>query len=127
VIDHLSLGVSDLARAIELYDAILRPLGYVRLWTSDKGAGYGVAGADEPLALIAVGARASAPGGGWHLALTAHSRLEVDQFHQQALERGALDEGAPGIRSRYGPGYYAAFIRDADGHKLEAVYHEKID
>jgi catechol 2,3-dioxygenase-like lactoylglutathione lyase family enzyme len=70
VIDHISLGVSDLARAGAFYDAILSPLGYVRLWSNERGVGYGTPGSrDEPLAIFNVGDRASAPGPGWHLAL----------------------------------------------------------
>lgn len=124
MIDHLSLGVSDLARAVAFYDAVLAPLGYVRLWTTDRAAGYGVSGRDEPLALAAVGPGAHAPGPGFHLALAAPGREAVDAFHRAALALGAADEGAPGLRPQYGPGYYAAFVRDPDGHKLEAVRHE---
>jgi NAD(P)H-dependent FMN reductase len=65
------------------------------------------------------------PGAGFHLALSAPDRQAVNEFHATALSFGARDEGAPGLRSRYGPGYYAAFVRDPDGHKLEAVFHEK--
>ncbi|EPX59037.1 Lactoylglutathione lyase [Cystobacter fuscus DSM 2262] len=75
-------------------------------------------------AIFEVGAQARAPGAGWHLALTASSRQAVDTFHAVALRMGAADEGAPGLRPHYGAGYYAAFIRDPDGHKLEVVCHE---
>ncbi len=124
MIDHVSLGVSDLARAIGFYDTILQPLGYVRLWSSERGAGYGRSGSDEALALFAVGELARPPGPGWHLALTAPNRAAVDRFHAAAVRTGGSDEGAPGLRAHYGRGYYAAFVRDPDGHKLEAVCHE---
>jgi catechol 2,3-dioxygenase-like lactoylglutathione lyase family enzyme len=75
-------------------------------------------------AIFEVGSQARAPGAGWHLALTASSRQAVDAFHAVALRMGASDEGAPGLRPHYGSGYYAAFIRDPDGHKLEVVCHE---
>jgi catechol 2,3-dioxygenase-like lactoylglutathione lyase family enzyme len=123
MIDHLSLGVSDLARAAAFYDAALEPLGYVRLWSNERGVGYGLPGAkDEPFAIFAA-ENPRAPGGGWHLAFTAPNRPAVDRFHAIAIQLGASDEGAPGLRPRYGEGYYAAFVRDRDGYKLEAVHH----
>jgi catechol 2,3-dioxygenase-like lactoylglutathione lyase family enzyme len=127
VLDHLSLGVADLPRAVAFYDAALAPLGYVRLWAHERGAGYGPAGSeDEPLQLRAQ-PNARAPGPGWHLALAAPSRAAVDGFHAAALAAGGTDEGAPGLRPQYGPGYYAAFVRDLDGHRLEAVLHETVE
>lgn len=123
MIDHLSLGVADLGRATAFYDAVLLPLGCVRLWTGAGGAEYGPRGGQGALALFAMGERASSPGPGFHLALTAPDREAVDAFHAAALRLGAKDEGAPGLRPRYGAGYYAAFVRDPDGHRLEAVMH----
>lgn len=124
MIDHLSLGVSDLAHATAFYDAVLQPLGYRRVWTRPHAAGYGAGGPDEALALFEVGDDANAPGRGWHLAFTARSREGVEGFHAAAMARGAIDEGGPGLRPRHGAGYFAAFVRDPDGHKLEAVFHE---
>jgi catechol 2,3-dioxygenase-like lactoylglutathione lyase family enzyme len=126
MIDHLSLGVSDLARAAAFYDRVLATLGYVRVLTHQRAVGYGRPGdRDEQLALLAAGENASVPGSGFHLALAATSRDEVDVFHAAAVAAGATDDGPPGIRPQYGPGYYAAFVRDLDGHKLEAVVHER--
>ncbi len=125
MIDHISLGTSNLARATAFYDAVLAPLGYVRLWSTERGVGYGTPGAkDEPFAIFPEGEGVRAPGAGWHLALTSSNRQAVDSFHTAALRMGAVDDGAPGIRPRYGPGHYAAFVRDLDGYKLEAVCHE---
>jgi catechol 2,3-dioxygenase-like lactoylglutathione lyase family enzyme len=123
VLDHLSLGVSDLARATAFYDPVMEALGYTRLFLNARSAGYGVAGAkDEAFAILAAEARA--PGSGCHVALTARSREAVDAFHAAALRFGATDEGAPGLRPQYGAGYYAAFVRDLDGYRIEAVCHE---
>lgn len=122
MLDHISLGVSDLAHAAAFYDAILQPLGYRRLWTRPHAAGFGEAGRAERLALFEVGDDASAPGRGWHLAFAAPSRQAVLDFHAAALARGALDEGAPGARPRSGATSFAAFVRDPDGHKIEAVF-----
>ena len=122
MISHLSFGVGDLARAAAFYERVLAPLGYVRLWGDDKGVGFGPPGGNDKLALFARPGTAQPPGPGFHLALAAPSRQAVDRFHALALAAGAADAGAPGLRAHYGPSYYAAFIVDPDGHKIEAVH-----
>jgi catechol 2,3-dioxygenase-like lactoylglutathione lyase family enzyme len=125
MIDHLSLGVRDLAASTRFYDACLAPLGYVRLYASEKGAGYGPPGGEGALDLFAVPGRgAPTPLPGFHVAVTAPTRAAVEAFHAAALAAGGADAGGPGLRPRYGPGYYAAFVVDPDGHKVEAVRHE---
>src|SRR5947209_6434957 len=109
MLDHVSLGTVDLARAIAFYDAALAPLGIVRVWTYDDAAGYGLPGGEDRLA-VKLRAGAAAAGPGFHLALTAPSRGAVDEFHRAALAHGGADQGAPGLRPRYGAGYYAAFV-----------------
>ena len=122
MLDHVSLGVRDLARSIRFYDAVLAAIGKVRVWTYDHGAGYGDAGGEDRLAIFSK-PETHAAGAGFHLALTAGSTAEVDAFHAAALAQGGSDLGAPGPRPRYGPGYYAAFVHDPDGDKLEVVHH----
>ncbi|MBI3072617.1 MAG: VOC family protein [Deltaproteobacteria bacterium] len=126
MISHVSLGVRNLSKSIGFYDAVLAQIGYSRLWTTERAAGYGVSGTNEPFALIDVGEALSAAGAGCHIALVAASASAVDAFHRIALQFGAHDNGAPGLRPQYGAGYYAAFIRDLDGHKIEAVHHAEI-
>jgi catechol 2,3-dioxygenase-like lactoylglutathione lyase family enzyme len=121
MISHLSFGVTDLARSQVFYDAVLQPLGLARVWDNSKAAGYGPAGGNDRLALFARPQDASPPGPGFHLAFEAPSREAVRRFHAAALASGGQDDGAPGIRAHYGPTYYAAFVIDPDGHKLEAV------
>lgn len=125
MLDHISLGTCDLARATRFHDAVLAPLGIVRVWTRPEAVGYGRPGEDDRLA-IKLRVVYSPPGAGFHLAFTAASRTEVDACHRAALEQGAIDDGAPGLRPQYGPGYYAAFVIDPDGHRLEVVCHEVI-
>jgi catechol 2,3-dioxygenase-like lactoylglutathione lyase family enzyme len=122
MLSHLSFGVRDLERAAAFYDRILAPLGYARVWSSEKGVGFGPPSAADKLALFAWPAQAEPPGPGFHLAFAAPTRAAVDAFHAAALEAGGRDEGAPGLRPHYGPDYYAAFVIDPDGHKLEAVH-----
>lgn len=123
--DHISIGVVDLDRAAAFYDAALAPLGHVRLWSNPRSVGYGPEGfrGEAPFAVLAAGPDAR-PGTRFHLAFAAPSRAAVDAFHAAALAAGGVDEGAPGIRVSYDPGYYAAFVLDPDGHRLEAVLHE---
>lgn len=121
MLGHLSLGVSDLARATAFYDAILAALGYVRVWTGERGVGYGEPGQGDKLNLFQSEA-VRPPAVGFHLAFNAPSLPAVDAFHAAALSAGASDSGAPGLRPHYGPAYYAAFVVDPDGYKLEAVH-----
>ncbi|MET3897109.1 catechol 2,3-dioxygenase-like lactoylglutathione lyase family enzyme [Devosia sp. UYZn731] len=121
MLGHVSLGVTNLARAMAFYDAGLAALGYVRLWTGVNGLGYGEPGGGEKLNLFA-SPNASPAGEGFHLAFTAPDPAAVDMFHAVALSHGGADAGPPGPRPHYGASYYAAFVRDPDGHKLEAVY-----
>ena len=129
--DHVSLGVANLDRAAAFYDAAMTALGYVRLSHNARSVCYGPEGfAGEPpfaIVLPAEGGQAArAPGRGFHVAFAARSREAVDRFHAAALSAGGVDEGPPGIRENYNPGYYAAFVRDPEGHLLEVVLHEPL-
>jgi len=126
VFDHLSLGVADLDRASVFYDAVLAALGYVRLSHNPRHVAYGPPGftGEAPFAILPRGVDARAPGPGFRLAFAAPSREAVDGFHAAALAAGGVDDGPPGIRYGDDPGYYAAFVLDLDGHRLEAVLHE---
>lgn len=123
MLDHVSLGVVGLARAGDFYDAVLATLGYVRLHANARGIQYGIAGSldEPPFAILAANEVAATRC--FHLALRAPSPASVDAFHAAALSRGGVDDGPPGPRDAYGPGYYAAFVVDLDGHRLEAVCH----
>ena len=133
MIDHLSLPVSDYARSRAFYDKVLGTLGYkVAMEITDSpayiGAGYGDSGSGhaEPAFWIGAGRtpgpRPISPDG-QHLAFRAPDRASVDAFHREALLAGGSDNGAPGLRPQYHPHYYAAFVLDPDGHRLEAVCH----
>ena len=125
MLSHVSLGVSDLARATTFYDAVMAALGFQRVWTAEKGVGYGPSAAEEGLTLFRQTGPIRAPGPGFHLALNAPDRRAVDRFHAAGLAHGGTDNGAPGLRLHYSPSYYAAFIIDADGHHLEAVHQTR--
>lgn len=121
MLGHLSFGVADLARASAFYVAALRPLGVVRLWSNATAVGFGPPDGEDKLALFLVECPVP-PGRGFHLAFDAPSSAAVDAFHAAALSGGGKDLGAPGLRPHYGETYYAAFVTDLDGYKLEAVH-----
>ncbi|MFT3803930.1 MAG: VOC family protein [Burkholderiaceae bacterium] len=119
MIDHISIGTRDLARAKAFYDAALEPLGYRCVASDDASLGYGadqasfwVLASDEPVA--------PNDASGLHICFVAPSRESVEAFHRAALSQGGLDNGAPGPRPDYGTNYYAAFAKDPDGYRLEA-------
>lgn len=128
MLHHLSLGVCDIERAAAFYDAALAPLGYGRVWSDirpgepDQAVGYALPGGGDKLALKHCGGNARAPGPGFHIAFAAPDPQAVDAFHKAALAAGGIDNGAPGLRLPYGPTYYAAFVIDPDGHRVEAVF-----
>jgi catechol 2,3-dioxygenase-like lactoylglutathione lyase family enzyme len=119
--DHISIGVADIARTKRLYDAALSPLGYSCLSHDDSSLGYG-----QGSVALWIGATEHPvtpdPASNLHFCFTAPNRASVDAFHAAALKAGGQDNGAPGIRSDYGPSYYAAFAIDPDGYRLEAYW-----
>jgi catechol 2,3-dioxygenase-like lactoylglutathione lyase family enzyme len=123
MLDHVSLSVSDLPPAAAFYDAAFAPLGYARVWSFDTAVGYGPEGGGDKLALKAKGEERAPDRVGAHVAFSAPSLAAVDAFHAAALAAGGRDNGAPGPRPQYGSGYYAAFVIDPDGHRIEAVFH----
>lgn len=124
MIDHIGLGVSDLAASRTFFESSLAPLGYTVLHDFGGGLGLGgpVPGMSAPVADLWISeAEEVTP---IHLAFWATSTEQVDAFHAAGLAAGGRDNGAPGPRPAYGPGYYAAFVLDPDGNNVEAVFHE---
>ena len=134
MIDHFSLGVRDLNRSGAFYDAVLAPLGCVRLteWPPapahpHRSLGYGPPGADpegvsgETPFNLEERPDAVPAGSGFHMCFRAPDRAAVDAFHREGLAQGGTDQGKPGLREHYGPNYYAAFLIDPDGWWIEAV------
>ena len=124
MLSHVSLGVTDLERSQSFYDAALGALGMVRLFRTESCLGYGPPGGEDRLALFrqVTPDRPLPAGAGFHLAFEAPDQEAVDAFHAAALRSGGRNEGRPGLRPHYGKSYYAAFVIDPDGHKLEAVH-----
>ena len=121
MIDHVSVGVRSLAEAERFYEAALGALGYEKLVVRPATIGFGKRYAEFWINLrpATIGDRDD----GAHVCLRARSQDEVDRFHEAALAHGGVDDGAPGPRQHDDPGriYYAAFVRDPDGNRIEAV------
>lgn len=119
MIDHVSIGVRDLARTKGFYDAALAPLGYKCLSEGADSLGYG---AEAVAFWISVADHSVPPDpkSGLHFCFSAPSRQSVRAFHAAALAAGGGDNGKPGPRADYGANYYAAFAIDPDGYRLEA-------
>jgi catechol 2,3-dioxygenase-like lactoylglutathione lyase family enzyme len=120
MIDHISVGVSDLERSARFYEVTLATLGLSRLVTRPATIGFGK---NYPEFWINL-RKAMAPvaeGTGSHICLRARSTSEVDAFHVAALRAGGRSDGAPGLRPHDRMRYYAAFVTDPDGNRIEAV------
>jgi catechol 2,3-dioxygenase-like lactoylglutathione lyase family enzyme len=123
MLDHVTIGVSNIEQSKKFYDRALRPLGITRLYAEGEGfAGYGI----SPKAFFWIGLRDTHQTGA-HIAFAAPDRATVDRFHDEAIAAGGRDNGPPGIRPNYHPDYYGAFVLDPDGHNIEAVCHSPKD
>jgi catechol 2,3-dioxygenase-like lactoylglutathione lyase family enzyme len=120
MLSHVSLGTNDAARAAAFYDPVLAVLGMRKLGERDGSIDYGTSMTMFSLEKPTDG-RPAGPGNGVHIAFWAGKRGQVDEFYRMALANGGSDAGAPGLRPEYDPNYYAAFVRDPDGNKIEAV------
>ncbi len=120
MINHISFGVRNIPRAKACYDAALKPLGYRCTSASEGSLGYGT---DTATSLWVQKVASPVPpdeASGLHVCLDAPTRKSVDAFHKAGLRSGGQDNGKPGLRGDYGPNYYAAFVIDPDGYRLEA-------
>jgi catechol 2,3-dioxygenase-like lactoylglutathione lyase family enzyme len=117
MLDHLALGVRDLAASKAFYEAALAPLGFGVVMERPGSVAFG------PAARPVFWLNAREPSANVHVAFAAAQRRDVDAFHAAALAAGARDNGAPGVRPHYHPHYYGAFVLDPDGNNAEAVCH----
>jgi catechol 2,3-dioxygenase-like lactoylglutathione lyase family enzyme len=118
-IDHVTIGTSDVDASRAFYERALAPLGMSAVLEM-PGGGVGFGSEGRPWFFVT--GRESVRGS-LHIALRAPDRDAVDAFHREALSAGGTDNGGPGVRERYHPTYYAAFVLDPDGHNIEAVVH----
>lgn len=125
MIDHMGISVTDFDAAKAFYDKALAPLGASLVMTVPPeftgGVKVGGFGRERPVFWLHEGEKQTPP---VHVAFTAESRADVDAFYAAAIAAGGEDNGAPGLRPHYHENYYGAFVRDPDGHNIEAVCHK---
>ena len=119
--NHISIGVRDIARSKAFYDLTLETIGYRRLNEGEDSLGYGKEEAAFWLNLTGSPVPDD-PKSGLHFCFEAPDRASVARFHAAALAAGGRDNGKPGIRADYSPDYFAAFVVDPDGYRLEALH-----
>lgn len=125
MLDHVSIGVRDVAASQKFYDAVFKPLGYERMSSGEGSAGYGAGKSiyfwlGETEHPVKADMRS-----GLHFSFVAESRKAVDAFYAAAIKAGGKDNGKPGLRSDYSENYYAAFVIDPDGYRIEAHCEKK--
>ena len=126
MLDHVGFAVADAERSKRFYEQALAPLGIKLIMsvtpeqTESGGTAHGFGSDGTPYFWVGDNERV---GEGTHVAFEAASRADVDAFYRAALDAGGRDNGAPGIRLRYHPNYYGAFVYDPDGINIEAVCH----
>ena len=126
MIDHVSVAVRDLGQATRFYEAVLGAIGYEKLVVRPHTVGFGKSYPEFWVNLRAAMTPVAGDSGA-HVALRVRTIELVEAFHGAALAAGGSCDGAPGLRPQHGEGYYAAFIRDPDGNRIEAVTFLKVD
>jgi catechol 2,3-dioxygenase-like lactoylglutathione lyase family enzyme len=118
MIAHTGVSVSDYKKSKVFYEKALAPLGYKNNMEFDEAGGFND-GKNTDFWIGKSGAVAKA-----HVAFEAKNKTQVEEFYKAALAAGGKDNGSPGYRKEYWPGYYAAFVYDPDGHNIEAVWYD---
>lgn len=124
MISHLSIGTNDFDRSVNFYDSVLPVLGCKQMEKYPGAAAYGRQ-FPEFWVQKPFDGKSATVGNGFHIGFIADSREAVDAFHKAALAAGGTDEGEPGPRPLYGDAYYGCFVRDLDGHKIEATFWDE--
>ena len=123
MLDHVGFEVSDLARSKEFYEKALEPLGIGSMMELEGAIGFGKETEHGPKPFFWIHVRGRPAVSGAHVAFGVRDTGQVDAFHAAAIAAGGSDNGAPGLRPIYHPGYYGAFVLDPDGNNVEAVCH----
>ncbi len=126
ILSHVSVGTANYDSAVQFYDKVMATLGISRIFHEPdyKATAYGKQ-FPEFWIQAPINGEPATVGNGSHVAFLANDRESVDAFYQAALAAGALDDGKPGTRPQYSEAYYACFVRDLDGHKIEAMFWDE--
>lgn len=122
IISHVSVGTNDFGRAVAFYDAVLGAIGCQRIDMGHKGATAWGKAFPEFWVQTPIDGEKATIGNGTHFGFMVNSKDEVHAFYDAAIEAGGTSDGSPGPREEYGKQYYGCFIRDLDGHKIEATF-----
>lgn len=120
-LSHVSLGTNKFEAAARFYDRVLGALGCQRILEYSNAIAYGRVYPEFWLQ-VPINGQPAESSNGVHIAFFAENKQQVDEFYRQAIAAGGQDEGAPGVRPQYGEAYYGCFVRDLDGHKIEASF-----
>src|SRR4051812_31509837 len=118
MLHHISFAVTDLARSGAFYDAVLIPLGYVRVWTRQTAIGYGLPGGGDNFAIKLQTVGVSIPGEGFHAAFAAPSHESIAAFYRAALANGGKDNGGAGFHAGYGRPYFFVVVFFPGGYRI---------
>ena len=121
ILSHISIGTNDFERAVGFYDGVLPTLGCKRIMEHPGAVAYGKQ-FPEFWVQIPIDDKSATTGNGTHFGFIAPTKEAVHAFHEAALAAGGEEDGAPGPRPLYGEPYYGCFVRDLDGHKVEAAF-----
>ena len=121
ILSHVSIGTNDFEKAVVFYDRVLATIGSRCIMEHREAVAYGKV-YPEFWVHPPLGELSASVGNGTHIAFFASSKEQVDTFYKESMAAGATDDGPPGPRPQYGDPYYGAFLRDLDGHKIEAAY-----
>ncbi len=121
--DHVEFSVKNYEKSFAFYNACLPCLGFKLLFHSKEHKDFGFGVSDKATEFLLTESGESQPQ--MHFAFKANSEAAVQEFYSAAISSGAKCNGEPGYRKDYGPGYYAAFVIDPDGHNIEAVFRDK--
>jgi catechol 2,3-dioxygenase-like lactoylglutathione lyase family enzyme len=121
ILSHISIGTNQFDRAIAFYDRILPTLGCRRIMEHPSAVAYGKE-YPEFWVQVPIDGQTATVGNGFHVGFIAPTKAAVQAFYDAAIAAGATDDGAPGGRADYGEAYYGCFVRDLDGHKIEATF-----
>ena len=124
IISHLSIGTNDFTRAKAFYDAVLPSLGIGIVMEHPDAVAYGKQ-YPEFWVQVPINGKPASVGNGFHIGFFANNKEEVNAFHDAAIAAGATCDGPPGPRPLYGDPYYGCYVRDPEGHKIEAAYWDQ--
>ncbi len=124
IMSHVSIGSNKLDEALTFYDAVMPTIGAKRIMEHEGAVAYGKMFPEFWVQAPYDGGTAGTANG-VHFSFFASSPSQVDAFYKAAMSAGAKDDGAPGLRSEYGAGYYGCFVYDLDGHKIEAMHWDE--